>query len=247
MAKITYTDKVDSITNPLPAINKVVSADLNEIKTSVNALYDGQDTQDEAIALNTAKVSFPEAPSDGTPYARQDAGWVASSSGSAQVQALLDSTGWMRYLDTVNNEGNKQTLTAAIDNDLTIVDASPLEAFKPVALGTGDLWAGNKITPMAIGDTYLLRIDFTAEISNVSGYCELKIDIGGAIGDIISRTITFPKGANVAQKFSVAFSVYTLDTFFANGGSIQINPSHTMLIWDKILQIERIYAGDIRG
>ena len=34
-----------------------------------------------AIGTNTSKVSFPEAPSDGSPYARQDAGWVAAGGG----------------------------------------------------------------------------------------------------------------------------------------------------------------------
>ena len=40
MAKITYTNKTDNQTSVLPAINKVTAADLNEIKTSVNAAYD---------------------------------------------------------------------------------------------------------------------------------------------------------------------------------------------------------------
>ena len=40
MAKITYTNKTDNQTSALPAINKVTAADLNEIKTSVNDLYD---------------------------------------------------------------------------------------------------------------------------------------------------------------------------------------------------------------
>ena len=40
MAKITFTDKIDNQTSALPAINKVTAADLNEIKTSVNAAYD---------------------------------------------------------------------------------------------------------------------------------------------------------------------------------------------------------------
>jgi hypothetical protein len=40
MAKITYTNKTDNQTSALPAINKVTAADLNEIKTSVNAAYD---------------------------------------------------------------------------------------------------------------------------------------------------------------------------------------------------------------
>jgi len=40
MAKITYTNKTDNQTSALPAINKVTAADLNEIKTSVNDIYD---------------------------------------------------------------------------------------------------------------------------------------------------------------------------------------------------------------
>src|SRR5210317_1804954 len=40
MSKITYTDKVDIVVSALPNINKVKAADLNEIKESVNAIYD---------------------------------------------------------------------------------------------------------------------------------------------------------------------------------------------------------------
>jgi hypothetical protein len=40
MAKITFTNKIDNQTSALPAINKVTANDLNEIKTSVNDIYD---------------------------------------------------------------------------------------------------------------------------------------------------------------------------------------------------------------
>lgn len=40
MAKITYSAKTDNQTSVLPSINKVVAADMNEIKDSVNGLYD---------------------------------------------------------------------------------------------------------------------------------------------------------------------------------------------------------------
>lgn len=40
MAKITYADKVSVNTNQLPEINKVTDANLNEVKQSVNDLYD---------------------------------------------------------------------------------------------------------------------------------------------------------------------------------------------------------------
>lgn len=41
MAKITYTDKIDRRLIQLPNENKVSAGDLNEIKQSVNAIYDG--------------------------------------------------------------------------------------------------------------------------------------------------------------------------------------------------------------
>jgi len=40
MAKITYTDKTTANTSPLPTTQKFTSGDANEIKASVNALYD---------------------------------------------------------------------------------------------------------------------------------------------------------------------------------------------------------------
>lgn len=40
MAKITYSTKSDNQISALPAINKVTAADMNEIKTSVNDIYD---------------------------------------------------------------------------------------------------------------------------------------------------------------------------------------------------------------
>ena len=40
MAKITYTDKTTANTSPLPTTQKFTSGDANEIKESVNALYD---------------------------------------------------------------------------------------------------------------------------------------------------------------------------------------------------------------
>lgn len=41
MAKITYLDKIDRRLVPIPNENKVSAGDLNEIKQSVNAVYDG--------------------------------------------------------------------------------------------------------------------------------------------------------------------------------------------------------------
>lgn len=192
MSRITFDTKISSVSNPLPDVNKVTADDLNEIKLSVNDLYD-------------------------------DVGVVV-------------------YVDTVNDVDNKQTLTAMIDNNLTIVDADPDRTQAPAALGLAELWTGNKITPIASGDSYIIRLDFSAEIANLDGYFDLKLDINGAIGDILVRTQRFPKGANTEHQFSSTNYIFVRDTFFANGGNLQINPSHTKLIWDKVVTIHRIYA-----
>jgi hypothetical protein len=64
MAKITYSAKFDNVTSDLPRINKVIAADMNEIKDSVNALYDSfggwvdyEDSATSATPINlTANV-----------------------------------------------------------------------------------------------------------------------------------------------------------------------------------------------
>jgi hypothetical protein len=59
MAKITFTNKTDNQTSELAEIYKVTASNVNEIKTSVNAIYDDQggfafyeDTATETIPIN---------------------------------------------------------------------------------------------------------------------------------------------------------------------------------------------------
>ena len=49
-----------------------------------------QTAQDDAIALNTAKATFPEAPNDGTQYARKDLGWESVATGGDMLSATYD-------------------------------------------------------------------------------------------------------------------------------------------------------------
>lgn len=192
MAKIAYSNKVGLISNPANAQNKVSDADMNEIKTSVNALY------------NVA--------------------------------------GWVEYKDLTNTVSNKQSLTAGQQNALTIDGASTIKTYKPLGMGTAELWANNKITPLALGDAYQIRIDFQAEIANANGYFDFGIYIDGAVGYAVQDSYTFPKGSNVAHRFSLNYLIYCLDTFLANKGELRVNPSHTMLVWDKRIILSRIYS-----
>lgn len=192
MTKITFTNKIQGVSNPLPEEKKFTFGNANEVKNSVNALY------------NVA--------------------------------------GWVEYKDLTNTVSSKQALTAGQANILTIDGASTIKTYKPLGMGNSELWATNKITPLALGDSYMVRVDFEADISNANGHFDVDCFIGGAIGRTYKDSKSFPKGANTAHSFSINFLIYSLDTFIANGGQIRITPSHSMNIWDKRIIIDRLYS-----
>lgn len=58
MARITFTDKEDRRTLSIPEINKVTAANMNEIKDSVNALYDYLDSVKVPISFAITTSDF---------------------------------------------------------------------------------------------------------------------------------------------------------------------------------------------
>ena len=56
--------------------------DTDEVTEATNLYYtEARVAANSAVALNTAKVTFPEAPNDGTQYARKSLGWEAVAGG----------------------------------------------------------------------------------------------------------------------------------------------------------------------
>lgn len=71
MAKITFTNKTDNSTSELAEIYKVTAANVNEIKTSVNALYDTlggfayyEDTATTATPINLIADTYTDLTND---------------------------------------------------------------------------------------------------------------------------------------------------------------------------------------
>lgn len=160
------------------------------------------------------------------------------------LEGLTTQLGWERYFDSVDTEISPQILTAGIWNVITINGSSSIVSQKPIVTGAVPLWSvsENEIKPISNGDTYDMRIDFLAKISNANGFFNLGIDVGGDIGVLQSTTSVFPKGADIEEPFSLTNKIYTAETFLLNGGKIVIKPSHTMEIYSKSVFIERTYA-----
>ncbi len=200
MAKISFINKLAIRLFPtIPVENKLTDNNVNEIKESVNALYDG--------------------------------------------------SGWISYTDTTYTSSNKLLCSAGVDTVLPCDSGSTIDAQSPNVPNSDPvvktvLWdsVNNKITPEFAGDGYLVRINFKAEIANNNGYYVSKLDIGSGTPDIITeRTTRFPRGGNIEHSMSETNFVFALGNFVTNGGTIIIEPSHDMLIWDINITICRVH------
>lgn len=110
----TYTISVTGLTPSDVGLGNVPNVDAtlrsNHTGTQTASTISDFDTEvsnNASVVVNTAKVSFPEAPADGTPYSRQDNGWVASPTTDITgitenlvIAPIMSVNTWVDVLDT---------------------------------------------------------------------------------------------------------------------------------------------------
>ena len=155
----------------------------------------------------------------------------------------LEALGWEEYRDTVDSEASPQVFTAGQSLPLSINGMAKIISQSP-ADSTG-LWdsVNDKIRPIKVGDSYMVRVDFKAKIASNDGFFDFSLNVGGTIGEAFGETKLFPKGLGVEHRFSIDFPIYSLDTFIANGGELLITPSHTMQVYSKRIIIWKVLDG----
>lgn len=128
-------------------------------------------------------------------------------------------TGWGFYSDTQYTEASPLVVTAGSRVALPNNKGTVIESHLPTGITT--LYDGTRITPQKVGDGYELRIGFKAKTSSNNGGFLVDLDISAA-GDgsnvILERSSRFLRGTNTEQKFSFTSSLFSLNTFVANGG-----------------------------
>lgn len=157
--------------------------------------------------------------------------------------ATIEGLGWEEYRDTLHTLQSPQVFSAGAPSKLTIDGESVILIQAPKE--SPGLWDAeeNKIRPIKLGDSYIVRIDFEAKIDSNSGFFDFSLNIGGAIGKAFGEIKLFPKGMNVDHNFCVDFPIYTLGTFIENGGELIIEASHTMQVFNKRIIIFKILDG----
>ncbi|MBP6659711.1 MAG: hypothetical protein KA174_03470 [Chitinophagales bacterium] len=109
MAKITYTNKVDKRVTNVPEKNKVTAADMNEIKTSVNEIYDLLQN-----AVIPTSFAITESDFDGDIYANS---LLVNKTPMSDFYVIANNgSGTLLSITSENFNSNTGTLTILPDN-----------------------------------------------------------------------------------------------------------------------------------
>ncbi|HMA78474.1 MAG TPA: hypothetical protein VKP88_05100, partial [Candidatus Paceibacterota bacterium] len=133
--------------------------------------------------------------------------------------AVYQVTGWAEYSDTEYTEGSPLAVTEGTTVDLPNNSGSIIDDHLPT--GVSSLYDGTVITPDTVGDSYELAIRFKTKSSINDGAVRVSVNIGGAIGEITADSRRLNKGSSEENTIQINFSIYSLSTFIANGGTVK--------------------------
>jgi len=168
---------------------------------------------------------------------------------NTNFEDLYDVLGWGNYVDDISSNIVLNTTY----QKLTIngLGASNNIAYLPREIrGTGQLWdtTNNKITPIAIGDAYDIRLVFSSvSKTGAPTIATLVLDIGGGatptnvVVEIDAETAKTPPNSGV-----ITFPIFCLSTFLTNGGQIFAKvDTGTYTIGARAIYIKRDFKGTI--
>lgn len=140
-----------------------------------------------------------------------------NGSAAATVSTI---TGWGAYNDTQYTSGSPLSIIADTDTLFPNNAGAVIESQKPSDVTT--FYDGSVITGRS-GDGALITIDLIATPTSVATTAlEIWFDIGGAVGELYRRIVTFPKGNGIPRPINFTTSVYTLDTWEINGATVYV-------------------------
>lgn len=146
----------------------------------------------------------------------------------AQTSLQTIDTGWAQYSDTQYTVGAPFSVDANVDTLLPNNAGNVIDSQKPSDVTT--FYDGSKVLGRN-GDGILITVNaiFTPTSAGTSD-AEIWFDIGGSIGQIYKRILTFPKGSGVERFINFSVSGYTLGTWEANGATAYVRANGTMTI-----------------
>ena len=159
--------------------------------------------------------------------------------GLSQTSIQRVDSGWGSYVDTAYTFGSPFAVLAATDTLLPNNKGTVIETQKPTDVAT--FYSGAVINGQD-GDGLLITLEMKIVPTNAgTDTVDIWFDIGGTVGQLFRRVWTFPKGTGVIRPISFTVSVYTLDTWAANGATAYIRGNNTLSVYDIKYVITRTH------
>lgn len=239
---VTFNEDVEALEASLVVIDTTEGLGAEEYiyvrKDKVNLKSsDGVDISTIDITPNEIAISTTGGMliSDGT----EADGYVLTSdaTGNATWQDPNCITGWESIYDATStwSIGAGDTQTILINREVVLNSQLPC--------GIDSLYNVTDSTIIGLeGDAYDISLDWTITQNSPSA-TEFKywINIGGAVGAIYPTTYQVDKGNGNSQAYNKTTTVYTLDTWEANGGKIQFVSDNDITVSDVRINIFRIH------
>lgn len=177
-----------------------------------------------------------------------DARFVADFIEAIQYSPQASTTGWADYVDTQYTSGSPLALLADTDTIVPnnagggVTSQTPDDISSFVTVVPSGSGYDHSLINGVNGQGLLITLNCTVVPTNVATtYIEFWLDIGGAVGELYRRIVSFPKGNGVARPITLTTAVYTLDTWEANGATMYVNSNNTANIYDVRYVIHRIH------
>lgn len=170
---------------------------------------------------------------------------VLDISNDPSVMDLFGSSssgGWADYSDTTTyTEGSPLALAANTDTRLVINANNKITSQMPPDV-TAFYDEENDVITGRNGDGIGITVEFKAKPSS-AGTTQLEVwfDIGGAVGELYRRIVTFPKGNGVERSVNFTVLGYTLGTWEANGAQIFVRANGTCDVYTPRVLITRTH------
>lgn len=169
-------------------------------------------------SLTTADLHEPKG------ISTANSGEVYVSDGTGSGQWTTTKTGHGLYQDNSTEQSFGTTPSkVSIDG----LGSNTIESYLPLDIrSSGTLWDtdNDRLTPVAVGDAYSLRLDLPITSRSATNYLILTFDIGSNNSAITVPILTKRIEVDRAAPFdeSIELSVFVGSTFIANGGQIFI-------------------------
>ena len=198
-------------------------ADIGTLNTAVDGLNTVVDANSIAIGFNDTDIANNAAniSTNTTNIGTNTSNIATNVSDIADVSSI---SGWGSYTDNVYTTGSPLTVTQGNTGIITNSAATLINTYLPTGVSSFYNPATSRITPENLGDSYVVRVNFTARTDNNSGSAVLGFNLGPTPGSdlILQRTITFPRGIGVDRPVTSSNLTFVTSNFLANGMRIEL-------------------------